>query len=384
MKIFNICNGCYTEGWGYQENLLPEYEAKAGYNTFVFASRNHFPSYIDDDERNSIIKRGASYVYNGVHIYRYNTYLHTPGMVFFTSRLFRTLLKERPEIVFQHGIHLSLLKCVLYKLIYKDSVIFVDSHTDYINQSKKLLWNFVLRRILLSGVGIVSYPFVTKYYGVSPGRCEYLRDVYHICPSKISLLPIGFDVDLVNQIDGNDFRKVYNIPNDAFILCIGGKLEEKKGTIILINSYKKLKRTFQNLRLIVFGKILDESTQIAVSSDNSIINAGWCDRYKTIQILKQSQIAIWPIHHTTLIEDAVGSATPIIVRMTGNTQHLVEKNGVLMSKGDENELISAIENIYNNYSVYKRGAIDIQNKYSYHSIVRHILDDYIDQKYEKR
>lgn len=384
MKIFNICNGCYTEGWGYQENLLPEYEAKAGYDTYVFASLNHFPSYIAEEEKKAIVSRGQKYVYNGVHIYRYKTFLHTPGVVFFTSHLFRTLLTEKPEIIFQHGIHFSLLKSVLYKIIHKNTAIFVDSHTDYINQSKRVIWNFILRKILLSGVGVISSPFVTKYYGVSPGRCEYLRDVYHIPPSKISLLPIGFDVDLVNNINGCDFRKDNHIPDNAFIMCMGGKLEESKGTITLIKAYQKLKNHYTNLRLIVFGKILDETTQKAISCDDSIIDAGWCDRKKTIQILKQSQIAIWPIHHTTLIEDAVGSATPIIVRQTGNTQHLVENNGVLMSVGDEKELITAIKTIYNNYSKFKKGALDLQDKYSYHSIVKQIIDDYKRMNYEER
>lgn len=382
MKIFNICNGCYNEGWGYQENLLPEYEVKAGYDTYVFASRNHFPTYIDDEEKATIIGRGNSYSFNGVHIYRYNTYFHTPGVVFFTSHLLRTLLKEKPDIIFQHGIHFSLLKSVLFKLMYKKTIIFVDSHTDYINQSRKVVWNFILRKILLGGVVLLSSLFVKKFYGVSPGRCDYLNKVYPIQLSKISLLPIGFDVDLIKEINDSNFRERYNINNDAFILCMGGKLEERKGTINLIKSYQKLREYVPNLILVVFGKILDEATKCAIADDKTIINVGWCDRNETIRVLKQSQIAIWPIHHTTLIEDAVGCATPIIVRKTGNTQHLVENNGILITEGNEHELAESIKTIYDKYGVFKAGALQIQNKYSYHAIVRQIVEDC--QKDDKR
>ena len=118
MKIINLCVGGYVEGWGYQENLLPEYESKAGYDTIVFAPRNSFPSYVDEKERDNIIKKGCEYEYNGVRIIRHNTYLHTPGIVLFSTHLYRTLLKEKPDIIFHHGSHPSLLKCALYKLFH--------------------------------------------------------------------------------------------------------------------------------------------------------------------------------------------------------------------------------------------------------------------------
>lgn len=376
MKIFNICNGCYTEGWGYQENMLPEYENKCGHKAFVFASSNHFPAYINEDEKEQIQKRGHDYVYNGVHVYRYNTYLHTPGVVFITTHLFRTLLKEKPDIIFQHGVHPCLLKSVLYKLFHRNCIIFVDSHTDYINHSKKVLWNFILRKCFLRLVCKISSPFIEKFYGVSPGRCEYLKEVYHLKEAKVDLLPIGFDSDAVRAIENNDFRKANNISDDSFVICMGGKLENSKGTGTLIKVVQQLKKKMPNLVLLLFGRVLDASTKDTILSDSSIKNVGWCNRMDTIRALKQSQIAIWPIHHTTLIEDAVSCATPIIVKGTGNTSHLVDNNGILLKEGTENELKDAIIEIYNNYSIYKKGALEIQEKYSYYRIVEQIVNDY--------
>lgn len=376
MKIFNICIGCYTEGWGYQENVLPEYENKAGYDTIVFSSRNHYPAYLEDTEKRTIIERGCHYSFNGVRIYRYNTYIHTTGLVFISTHLLRTLLKEKPEIVFHHGTHMSLLKCALYKLFHRKTVIFVDSHVDYINQSPNRLWNYITRKCLLRVVCKITSPFIEKFYGVSPGRCDYLKEVYHIKASKVSLLPIGGDVDLVNKIDDTGFRTENKIDDSSFILCMGGKLDKTKGAPILIRAYQRLRTNCSNLLLVLFGKITDDETEDLVNKDSSIINVGWCNREKTIMILKQAQIAIWPIHHTTLIEDAVSCATPVITRNTGNTSHLVTNNGVLLKEGSEEELLVSIEKIYNNYAVYKQNAEALKERFSYPTIVNQILQDY--------
>ena len=376
MKIINVCVGGYVEGWGYQENLLPEYEHKAGYDVIVFAPRNSFPSYVEEKEREHIIRKGSEYEYNGVRVIRYNTYLHTPGVVIISTHLFRTLLKEKPDIVFHHGSHPSLLKCALYRLFHRKTVLFVDNHVDYINQSKNVVWNFLIRKVFLRIVNKISSPLVYKFYGVSPGRCDYLREVYNISTKKISLLPIGGDVDMVNKVDLTGVRSLFRIPEDSFVICMGGKLEESKGTTTLVKSYHTLKGKYPSLQLVVFGKVLDEKTKEAFNSERTIINLGWRNREDTIKILKQSQIAIWPIHHTTLIEDAVSCSTPVIIRKTGNTCHLVEDNGILMNEGNYEEVTKAIETIYLNFENYKNAAKEMSNRYSYPSIVKMIMDDY--------
>lgn len=376
MKIINICVGGYVEGWGYQENLLPEYEHKAGYYTIVFAPRNSFPSYVEKKERDEIIKKGPEYEYNGVRIIRHNIYLHTPGFVLFSTHLFRTLLKEKPDIIFHHGTHPSLLKCVLYRLFHKKTILFVDNHVDYINQSKNVAWNFIIRKVILRLVNKISSPAVSKFYGVSPGRCDYLRDVYKISANKISLLPIGGDVDMVNKVSIEGVRSLFSIPEDSFVICMGGKLEISKGTISLVKSYQTLRKKYHSLQLVIFGKILDEQTKNVVDDEGSIINLGWRNREDTIKILKQAQIAIWPIHHTTLIEDAVCCSTPVIARETGNTSHLVEGNGILMKEGNYDEVTRAIETIFLDYESYKAAAKEMSERYAYPSIVKMIMADY--------
>ena len=50
MKIVHICMIAYIDGWGYQDNLLPEYMANAGHDVVVITNNNKFPSYLHIDE----------------------------------------------------------------------------------------------------------------------------------------------------------------------------------------------------------------------------------------------------------------------------------------------------------------------------------------------
>ena len=104
---------------------------------------------------------------------------------------------------------------------------------------------------------------VTKFYGVTPGRCDYFKEVYGACPSKIDLMPIGCDTNSIDIIDSDkeELREKYNIPIDAFILVSGGKMGIDKGTISLIESYKSLKELKSNVILVLFGRFTDRETE---------------------------------------------------------------------------------------------------------------------------
>ena len=257
--------------------------------------------------------------------------------------------------------------------------IVVDNHADEINQTKKRLWYLLYYRIFTRlGLKLVS-PFVTKYYGVTPGRCEYLNKVFGAPQLKIKLLPIGGDVDLVQSIeyDSNILKKKYGIHVEENVIVSGGKMGLDKGTKSLIEAFKNLKKKYPMLSMILFGQFSDEATRIMAETTNGIYTFGWCDRQTTIELLKLSDVACWPIHHTTLIEDALACAVPLILRKTGNTSHSIENNGEFVVSGGVDELEKAISTILfeGHYDVYRSNAIVMQDKYSYRKIAQNVIDD---------
>lgn len=378
MKLVNVCVNPYIDGWGYQENLLPDYEAKAGIETVVIAQANHFPKYLSKESIQKIKQKGRDYYVGRVHVYRTNFYLNTNNISFICTGVYKLLKKEQPDVIFHHGINAStILVCAWYKRLHPNVKLFVDNHADYINESKYRIWNEVVLHGFMGGIVRLTNKYINKYYGVTPGRCTFLQEVYRAPQEKIKLLPIGGDTDLIDSIKTSqkELRSKYGIPQDSFVICSGGKMGKYKGTDCLIESFTKLKDKMTNLKLLLFGNYLDAETEKLVEETDGVYNMGWCNRMKTLELLKMSDVAIWPIHHTTLIEDAVASALPIIVRETSNTSHLVSGNGIFLKHGTEEEISEAILNIISDYKSYKKNAVKNRDKFSYKKIVQTIEED---------
>lgn len=372
MKVVHICMVAYIDGWGYQDNLLPDYMSKAGHSVIVVSSSNHFPSCLKRDEEEAILKRGGDYYNGNVHVYRIPTYLSTSNYSFFCKGLSSILRKERPEMIFHHGVNSSsMLICWNYVRTHNNVYFFIDNHSDTINQSKNNIWQFVNRRLFRWCVQLVS-PHVTKFFGVTPGRCDYLVDVFKAPQTKVSLLPIGSDTDVTDSICEckEDLRKKYGLPQESFVVVSGGKMGEDKGHVALINAFHKISEAQPNIVLLLFGSFIDEQTHALAKKTPNVYMFGWCDRTKTLELLKLSDIACWPIHHTTLIEDAIGCSLPIVVRRTPNTSHLIDGNGLFVENGSCEELQLAILSIINSYSEYKIQSKKMHGTFSYKSIVK--------------
>lgn len=377
MKIVHICSVAYIDGWGYQDNLLPEYMMKAGHDVVVISSANHFPSFLKEEEKQKIINNGTEYYYEGVHIYRNRTELTSSNYTFVWHGLSNVLNIEQPDVIYHHGINSSsMLCCWRYVRKHEKCRLFIDSHADHINESPNKIWNLFIRILMKSCVRIVQNQ-VTKFYGVTPGRCEYLADVYGAPRSKIDLYPLGFDSYSINSITESkeSLRKKYKINPDSFVVLSGGKMGEDKGTLSLIHAVNDVKKLNKDVKLLLFGRFTDSQTDKLANSNDYTYIQGWCDRRKTLELIKLSDVACWPVHHTTLIEDAVGSGIPIVIRKTPNTSHLIDGNGVFVIQGSEEELCESISHIIDNYSEFETNAKTFCNKFDYRILVEKFEKD---------
>lgn len=368
----------YLDGWGYQDNLLPEYMSKAGHDVVVISSANHFPSFLKNEDKEIIIAKGADYFINKVHIYRIQTKLDTSNYNFYCKGIINILKKEKPDIIFHHDVNCTtMLHSWLYCLKNTNTKYFIDSHADFINQSNNKLWNLIIPHGLLRICTKLISRRVSKFYGVSPERCQYFEKVYGAPHKKISLLPIGSDTDLSDALTNNiqELRSKYKLPLNSKIIISGGKMSKDKGTIDLINAASELQKFDLNIILLLFGSFEDEETKCLAFNSEFVIFQGWCDRAKTLELLKLSDIACWPKHHTTLVEDAIGCAIPIIVRKTGNTLHLIDGNGVFVDYGKPEELVSAVMTIIKNKKSYNDKALAKKDKLSYKTIAKQVIND---------
>lgn len=383
MKIVHICLSGYIDGWGYQENLLPAYQAKAGHDVYVITSSNHFPVSIDNFKKKEIEQKGLDYIFEDVRILRIRTYINKNSLSLFGLSLYEILKSVKPDVIFHHNVMLpSLFFAVLYKFTNKSTHIVVDNHADKINQTKKKIWFVLYYRLITRSLLKLLTPYIVKYYGVTPARCDYLNSVYGVPFKKIDLLPIGGDKELVNSIEDNlvHLKTKHNLPVDSKIIISGGKMGRNKGTISLIEAFKSINNDDHSVLLVLFGSFLDEDTRLIAQSTSGVYIYGWCDRRNSLELLKLSHVACWPVHHTTLIEDAISCSVPIVIRKTNNTIHLVKGNGLFVENGDTKELKIALKNIINEkeYNHFKIKAKELSCQYSYDRIARKVINDIFD------
>ncbi len=378
MKIIHITES-YIEGWGYQENLLPLYQKLAGHDVVVVSNNNHL---VDIRNRPDLIQeiraRGNEYWYEGIKIYKIETKLNiSSNTSFFCSGLQAILEKEKPEMIFHHNVGLATLTAAAkYKKRNPKVKLYVDNHADWINESKNRLWHLFFYEIVMPLQVKYIGSAVDYYIGVSPLRCQYLEKVYKVPHNKIRFLPIGCDTEQASHVNESreELRKRFNIPLDAFVVISGGKIDRTKGTLELIAACDLLRQKGNNIHLILFGKIDDEVS--AEAKRDWITCFGWCDRIKTLSLLKLSDVACWPWLHTTLIEDSVTVGTPLVVKMSDNVSHFAKvKAGVFLSCGDRDELITALGEIQINANYYQQNVIDASEKYSYATLVQRLKEE---------
>lgn len=63
---------------------------------------------------------------------------------------------------------------------------------------------------------------------------------------------------------------------------------------------------------------------------NNVAALGWLTCVQTLEVLKLSDVAIWNTQHATLIEDAIATETPLILRYYGLTAHFIDGNGLYL------------------------------------------------------
>lgn len=376
MKIVHVCfSGPYIDNWGYQDNLLPQYLSDEGIENYVITGYDVFPSYLSKDKVEEINKKGMRYSIKNVNIIRLRTRKLTTSLMV-PYGLKQILNKIKPDVIFHHGVNCTSLFISAHYCKYNSCCrLFVDNHADELNISKNKIWVSFYHKFLLKSTVKLIGKYVVKYYGVSVGRCNFLTKYYGINGEKVDLLPIGADTKASRDISSKKLiREKYGFAADDMIVVSGGKMGISKGTDILINAISDLNLEGRNILLVLFGKFEDRETEEMAEKYKFIKCYGWCDRKNTLELLKLGDIACWPIHHTTLIEDAVSVGTPLILRKTVTTEHLIDGNGFWINS-DLSDLIKAFfdnNNIRNN--TY-RSANSMMTRLSYSSIVQKLISD---------
>ncbi|MDM7320747.1 MAG: glycosyltransferase family 4 protein [Fervidobacterium sp.] len=363
MRIVHVClTGPYTDGLGYQENLLTKYHKKLGHEVIIIANDCRW-SKSGKIECSSLEETYINE--NGIPVYRL-----TPVFGAFGRRLglyhgFLKLLRELdPDVVFFHGPQsLALLKVVKYKKRHKSEVVLlVDSHADFWTSAR----NFISKNILHKGLWRIVVktvePYVEKFYCVAPQCCDFLRQVYRIADSRIELLVMGADDEkiILDQDKRGKIRKQIReklkIKESEFLIITGGKIDKQKRQTL---SLMKVVRNFREapLKMVIFGTIAEELSEefMSLLDADKIIYLGWLSQEQIYEYLIASDLAVYPGRFSVLWQHTVALGIPSVFKYFPGQEYLdLGGNCLFLYDDSEEEMYKVLKRVVTDETLYGR------------------------------
>jgi glycosyltransferase involved in cell wall biosynthesis len=232
---------------------------------------------------------------------------------------------------------------------------------------KKIYDFFIGKRILKNA----KYLIAETQVGVD----EYLSLVPNLDKNKIRIISPPFDTDEFEEVfEKNKFRNEQIIAHGTKIITFLGRIHYIKGVDFLIEGFAdflKKKKDKENYLLCLIGSDdgyldevkklikkynIDKYVKIVGFLSGSAKNHALFDSDIVVQLSRQEQGAWAPI-------EAVLCGTPIIVTSgTGSGEDVKRLNaGALVNFGDINKFSETLDDIFNNYEIWKAKTIKAKN-----------------------
>lgn len=379
MKIVHLClSNFFIDNYSYQENMLTKYHVKMGHEVTVIASAFSFDEYgkgcflpvpserIDD---------------NGYKVIRlaYKEPVKFNKILRKYKGFYETLTAEKPDVIFSHCISFAdVIVLVEFLKNHPEVRLYGDSHTDYINSATNFWSKHVLHKVIWRYYAKKLEPYLIKCYGVTPMRCRFLKEMYHLNPNIIEFLPMGVDDEAIPENRGevrDTIRKELGVPEDAFLIMTGGKIDLRKNTHVLLEAIKRINNS--NLHLVICGVLAPEMEYLKEQFDSNIHYLGWCNAQRVMDCMVASDLACFPGTHSTLWEQAVGVGLPAVLKRWDEMTHMDINGNCIFVKGENvEELQSVIENMLSKdfYNQQKSKAEAVATFFLYSDIAKKAIE----------
>lgn len=382
MKILHvIIAAVYKEGFGYQENILPAKHVELGLDTYVVSFNKDFPNgteYVNGD--------GVKVIMLPINDSKCSKIHYISSFTTKTKGLFTCLEHISPDIIFVHGLQsIDSLTVCKYCKRHSNVRLYVDQHADYYNTPIDKLTTCLYYKFIYGYIAHRLSKHAIKFWGVTPWRVDYLQQVYGVKPEKTDLLVMGGDERLIDWGNRNSIRKElrlkYNIPDNAFLVITGGKIDKTKNIHLLIDAVEYLKS--QNVFLLVFGSMTKDMEEYCTPKfKNNIIYVGWLDSKDVYPYFLSSDLAVFPGTHSVLWEQAMACGIPGIFKdWNGGFRHIdCGGNALLLNEISVDILTCEIDRLVKDLYRYNRMKDVAENlarkMFSYIEIARKSIDYY--------
>jgi glycosyltransferase involved in cell wall biosynthesis len=167
------------------------------------------------------------------------------------------------------------------------------------------------------------------------------------------------EIDIIyNGIDISEFEPCFEIHDVLKVLCVS-RLIERKGIRFLIEAIGMLKDDKIELVLVGEGNQEEELKQLAkdLGVADGVEFRGYVDHDSISDIYKNSDVFVLPSLNegmSNALLEAMASGLPVIVTDTGGTSELIDRNGIVVPKGDSNAIAQAVCELMDDPEVRRR------------------------------
>ena len=374
---------------GYQESLLPKWNAKHGHDVHIVTSDRYAPIEHYAESWGKLmgprVRGPGTEAFEGVAVHRLPTTWEW-RMRPWLKGLIEVIEGISPDVVFCHG-SASPSAFRLARFASRTGVpLLMDNHMVRDAQNRTPLgriYYFGLRalsRRLLDGN-------VHKVLGVADECAEFARSEQGIPAEYVDILPLGVDTDLFSPDEDGGLKahREYGIPEDATVVLQTGKLDRGKGAHYLTEAMAPLMGARPHVWLAFVG---GGSADYVLDATSHLERAGVADRSRLIPFVPVSRLSmmysmadvcVYPAATSLSSLEAAACARPVVMTdLPASRWRASHGAGVCYRTGDVGSLRRIIEGLLDDPA--RRRAI---GEAAREGVLKHFSYDTIARRSEK-
>lgn len=384
MKILHVVDYLMPQ-MGYQELLLPKWNARHGHDVHIVTSDRFFP--VPDYDQTwgkllgpRICGTGTKQIYQAT-MHRLPCTWEWKGRVWIRG-LEKKIEHLEPDVIFCHGSGSPTALRVSVFCQRARSPLLIDNHMVESAKNDKLsgrLYYYILK----AATKMILLRSAYLFLGVAQECCDFLETEQGIPKDKIDLLPLGVDTDVLRIEDaaGAELRKKLKIPPGAKVVLQTGKLSKDKGPHILSQVMGPIMKQNPDVWLVFLGAGEDDylTTVQKPLQENGVI-----DRVKIVPFVPFSNLAeyynmsdlcVYPAAASMSCLEAAACGTSVIMADLPVGKWRAEKGvGLCYEEGDPEQLkrliIKILRDDEGRIAMGRRAQKSVLAHFSYDKIAR--------------
>lgn len=168
-----------------------------------------------------------------------------------------------------------------------------------------------------------------------------------------------------NLIDTSFLSSLCKTRNNVFTIALVGSLINRKGFDFFIKSFKKSKLSQKKVKVEIIGGGEEfhnlQSLIKKLGLEYKVYLRGQQNKSTIFNLLNQSDMFILPSRNENFsvsVLEALANGLPVIATICGGIRECIdESNGLLVEVDNEEQMVTALEDMYDNYHRYDRRKI---------------------------